>query len=495
MANPSADNWMSGLGIDIPQLRAGSTASASDDNGQSLQEDDNGQSLAPPDPATLALQQKIRSARSEAEGAVARYDAQKETEGTGPVQWAVGRVSNLTEHAVDFVSRNVVGTDGAAFADPGDSVWDGTSAAQDTADSAQAAIDAGDTDTAAAYADQAGDAASNASRLADRYQSGVIEGAEGAEDGFTAIKVSAEATDAVLATAVTGGAAAPAVAGGSATAANIVALTQGVGEAVGAQVTKRAYGDTVDWGSLSVDVLIQALMAKFGGELTEKLASSLAQRLASKYTPELLNKYLSAIVARVAMQDASAELKAAAQAAIDALTGQAVRMADLESKLLDNLTDPKSAFVAVVAGIADAKLGSFPDATGDAVLLDGTGGAADGAAAGDLLDATADAVPLDAPGDEAGADSADLPDATADAVSIDTSGSALPPPTVAPSSAKDAVNAALSQMTDDDILESVNNWKTGETPDQSNATAASDDGDSDPDAAGGASREKTDTPA
>jgi hypothetical protein len=470
--------------------------------------DDSGQSLAPAaaDPAALALKTEIRSARSEAKGAVARYDAQKDVES------GHGLVSGTSDFMTS-VSNRLFGED--AFKDPGDAVWDGTSAAQDAADSAEVALGAGDTETAAGYVEQARDAAGNASRLADGYGSGMVSGTGAAVTGLQAVKTGAEVTEVVLGTVVTGGAVGVAAAGGTATTAvplvgavstatvaTGIGLAQGIGEAAIPAAIKVAEGDTVDLAAVGADVLVQIALAKFGGRISGSLASAMTERLAGKFSSEILSKYLPGVIARVVLQEGSAVLKTAVQQVGETFRGQKITLDQFCDTLVANLLDWKGIAIAAITGGLEAQYrpsaggtsgdgAELPDATADAVLLDASGeGPASASSAGgtsgdgaDLPDATADAVLLDASGEgPASASSNTSPTAPAADVAQPAQapsaapqaapGSSLPPPKILPASAASAANAELHQMTDADIQRSVDNWDTGESSTPPPAAAA-----------------------
>jgi hypothetical protein len=445
--------------------------------GQSVELDDNGQSLAPatPDAAGLALKQQIRQVRSEATGSVARYDAQKDADSS---QGIVSTVS----HAMKSISNRMFGDD--SFKDPGEAVWDATSTAQDAADSADAALGSGDSATAATYVDQARDAAGTATRLADGYTDGMASGAQDTEVGLKGVKFLAEGTEAVLATVATGGAAGALASGtgtagvgattalpligevSTATAATVVSAAQGIGETVAPAIQKLIQGDAVDWVAVGVDVIIQGILAKFGGDLSQSLSLGIAKQLAGKFTGHVLQKYLPRILAREVLFEGSQLLKTAAQEALEPLRGQKVTLDQIHQALLANMLDGKGAVIAAVTGGVEAAY--TPSTSGS------SGAVAEMPNAGvdaEMPDVTEHAVLLEdgaqLPGD------AEMPDATEHAVLLEdgaqppqgtAAGSTLPPPTIAPRSAASAANAELAQMSDEEIEQSVDNWNTGETP-------------------------------
>lgn len=208
-----------------------------------------------------------------------------------------------------------------------------------------------------------------AEKLSKAYVQGLISTGEMTVTGLEYTRNISFVTLGVLAIIATGGAAAAGSGAvttttafgfevGTATAANVIATGAPIVATLGSAGVQAALGDKVDWTKVGVDIAVNLILSKFGGNVSNKL-----------FTAMLGNSSVRSIGAvafgRIFSSLATHELSTAFTTSVDftyrKLKGQNVTWNQFINELLERLLDPKGLIFAgimgaVVAG-ADVKFG------------------------------------------------------------------------------------------------------------------------------------------
>jgi hypothetical protein len=304
--------------------------------------------VAPAAPAavaqTAALKRQIAAAQSQAERALDAYEEQQKL---NKDQWFVAGVSRAAK-AVTSLGR---------FEDPGPRLKQTVAAVREGTKSASAALAAGDFARATAIAERIAILAQNSARWAHGYTEGMIDGAETSTTAIKTVDTGAKVVGAVAITVATAGGAAPVVIA----AATGVSVAGGMAASTAGVATKLALGEKVDWGMFSIDILIQALLARFGGPLGEGIAAAVAKRLGPSMAKTLGGSLIKSVVTQTVMHVDSAVLRTAIESSYQKLVGKDLTYRQVLQSFVALLTDPNSLVViaaTTAAGQAYAGRGS-----------------------------------------------------------------------------------------------------------------------------------------
>jgi hypothetical protein len=396
--------------------------------------------VAPPASAavaqTAALKRRIADAQSQAERALDAYEEQQKL---NKDQWFVSGVSRAAK-AVTSLGR---------FEDPGSRLKQTVAAVREGAKSASAALDAGDIAKATAIAERIAILAQNSARWAHGYTEGMIEGAETSTTAIKTVDTGAKVVGAVAITVATAGGAAPAVIA----AATGVSVAGGMAASTAGVATKLALGEKVDWGMFSIDILIQALLARFGGPLGEGIAAAVAKRLGPSIAKTLGGSLIKSVVTQTVMHVDSAVLRTAIESSYQKLSGKDLTYRQVLQSYVALLTDPNSLVViaaTTAAGQAYAgRSSSSPASTGKAPASTEASSPAQTPpkAAATPAAATSGAAPVEEPAAPAAKSAAaEAPTTSAMVTTEAASGAPTPPGKPQPPKFKDTKRHALADF-------------------------------------------------
>jgi Domain of unknown function (DUF4157) len=239
------------------------------------------------------------------------------------------------------------------------------------------AIAAADADTfaqaAALFAD-AETSAIKASKLWQAYFEGIISAGEMTITALEITRDVAFTTLGVLATIATAGAAAGATSAlgleiGSAGAANLIATGAPIVASVGGVAVQVAMGDKVDWGAAVIDVAMQLLVSRFGGQATKGIAGAVTKRLAGKLAAESLARIgIEKMIQATIIQEGSTALRTVVESVYHSLRGDKITWEQFLETLIARLTDPKGIAVTLLVSAittgAEAKYGGQAPSAG-----------------------------------------------------------------------------------------------------------------------------------
>ena len=334
MLTSAQRQWLQALGAGAA-LQAGKTSS-----------DEAAGASAPTAAATApALDKKpyverVETARRNVFTAFDRYQEQKNVEAEQSVIAALSRAAKEV-------------TTLGSFEDPGPALdrirADFLACAQGTV----AALQAGDAAAADAACAKLDALAARAAKLAYDYGEDVIDGAETAKTTVKVMDTGAKVVGGVALTLATGGAAAGVVAAEVVGTATAVSVAGGVAASTAGVATNLAIGQKVDWGMFSIDILIQALTARFGGELANGIAASVAKRLgpmAAKVGGIVIKNAATQIVLHVD----TTLFKKALEVGYGKLVGQNLTLQEVVDSTIAQLTDVSSLLVIAATAAAQS---------------------------------------------------------------------------------------------------------------------------------------------
>lgn len=317
---------------------------------------------------------RIGRAKGNVDAALARYEDQKKISGD---QWIISGLSRAAKEVTSL----------GAFDDPGPALNGILGQVRTAARSAIGVLNVDDFDSAEGICADLDLLATQAEKLALAYCEGLIDGAETAKTTVKVIDTGAKVVGGVALTVATGGAAAGVIAAevGTATA---ISVAGGVAASTAGVATKLALGDKVDWGLFSIDILMQGLLARFGGKLTEGIAGAIAQRL-GPMASTLGGAVIKNAAAQAVMHVDTTLFKAVLETAYQKLAGRELTLQQVYDSCIDQLTDPSSLVVLAATSAAQGH--------GDARAAAASGSAAPAlpaASAPALSEPSASAVPV-----------------------------------------------------------------------------------------------------
>ena len=300
---------------------------------------------AQPDEAARAADKKrfvarVEVARRNAFNARDRYQEQKKVEADQSI------IAGLSRVAKEVTSLG-------SFEDPGPALDQILEEFRSCAAGAVAALSAGDLAAADANCAQLDALAARAGKLAYDYTEGLIDGAETAKTTVKVVDTGAKIVGGVALTVATGGAAAGVVAAEVVGTATAVSVAGGVAASTAGVATNLALGQKVDWGMFSIDILIQGLTARFGGELTNGIALAVAKRL-GPMAATVGGAVIKNAAAQVVMHIDTTLAKQALEVAYQKLVGKDVTMQQVYDECIARLTDPSSLLVIAATSGAQA---------------------------------------------------------------------------------------------------------------------------------------------
>lgn len=196
-------------------------------------------------------------------------------------------------------------------------------------------------------------AAQEAHRLWWRYNERVISTAEGSVRTLTFTRDAAFLTLGVLAAIATGGAATATVAGievSTTTAATAISVGAPIVARIGEAGVRAGLGEQVDWVRVAADTVVDLVLVRLGG----RLAQGLFQRLGGNPAVRRLGADLARrVFTSVVMHEGATALRVIVDAIYRRMHGQAITWEQFGEALLDQMTDPRGLFIAVVMGAVE----------------------------------------------------------------------------------------------------------------------------------------------
>jgi hypothetical protein len=311
--------------------------------------------------AVAAIKDAAERVSNRASLAMGRYAAHQQVNVEHPLAAAT---AHLMAKAKAFVT-------GGHFEDPGPNLYPLDAKVTNGCSAAQGSARGGQFVAAAAALGDAEGAAGQISAMVEAYVSGMISAAETNVTVLEYTKTACFVIDGVIATVLTGGGAAgltaavgaEGVGGSVATASAIANFAPVVASAVGYGV-QAAEGDPVDWTKATADILIQVVLAKFGGKMTEGLAVGVIGKLTGTVgTAVIDNAYVRKIIAAEFMQAGSAMIQTVAATVISDLKGKHVTWAQFLAAMQKAVLDPKGIIAAAALGAVSAKYPAVSPAT------------------------------------------------------------------------------------------------------------------------------------
>ncbi|MDQ2735509.1 MAG: hypothetical protein M3Y55_11085, partial [Pseudomonadota bacterium] len=280
---------------------------------------------------------RITRAKNDVDSALARYEDQKKISDD---QWIISGLSRAAKTVTSLGN----------FKDPGPALNEILGQVRTSARSAIDALSANDLKSADGMCAGLDELATRAQKLASCYSEDLIEGAETAKTTVKVVDTGAKVVGGVALTVATGGAAAGVIAAevGTATA---VSVAGGVAASTAGVATRLALGDQVDWGLFSIDILMQGLLARFGGKLTEGIAAAVAQRL-GPLAATVGGPVIKNVATQAVMHVNSTMFKTALETAYQKLAGKNLTLQQVYDSCIEQLTDPSSLIVAAATSAA-----------------------------------------------------------------------------------------------------------------------------------------------
>ena len=289
---------------------------------------------------------RIEVAKRDTFAAFDRYQDQKKVSDD---QWIISGLSRAAKEVTTL----------GDFEDPGPELKRILDELRSSARNAIAALGADDLATADGICTRLDAMAVRAQKLAHCYSEDLIDGAETAKTTVKVVDTGAKVVGGVALTVATGGAAAGVVAAEVVGTATAISVAGGVAASTAGVATKLALGEKVDWGMFSIDILMQGLLARFGGKLTEGVAAAVAQRLGPA-AATLGGAVIKNLAAQAVMHVNTTMSKTALETAYGKLSGRDLTLQQVYDSYIAQLTDPSSLLVAAATAAAqghvDAKL-------------------------------------------------------------------------------------------------------------------------------------------
>jgi hypothetical protein len=305
--------------------------------------------------AAAALKDALQRVSNRADMAMGRYSAQQK----------INLDSPISAFGADLMAKAKAALSGGHYEDPGPRLYPLSAKVTNCISQARSAAGGGKfSDAAGALAD-AEEAAAQIAGMVQAYCDGIIGGAESNVAVLEVTKTVCFAIDGVIAIVITGGGAAALAegvgasgVGGSAATAGAIANFAPVVASGGTYALQVAEGDPVDWKKATADMVIQLVLAKFGGKMTEGLTSLVGRLGGSSLSSEVVRKI---IVAEI-MQAGSSCLQTVVSFAISKQEGKKVTWGQLMSAIEAAVLDPKGIVAAAALGAVSAKYPTTPGA-------------------------------------------------------------------------------------------------------------------------------------
>ncbi|MGD0432536.1 MAG: hypothetical protein ABSA58_15750, partial [Acetobacteraceae bacterium] len=305
--------------------------------------------------AAAALKDALQRVSNRADMAMGRYSAQQK----------INLDSPISAFGADLMAKAKAALSGGHYEDPGPRLYPLSAKVTNCISQARSAVGGGKfSDAAGALAD-AEEAAAQIAGMVQAYCDGIIGGAESNVAVLEVTKTVCFAIDGVIAIVITGGGAAALAegvgasgVGGSAATAGAIANFAPVVASGGTYALQVAEGDPVDWKKATADMVIQLVLAKFGGKMTEGLTSLVGRLGGSSLSSEVVRKI---IVAEI-MQAGSSCLQTVVSFAISKQEGKKVTWGQLMSAIEAAVLDPKGIVAAAALGAVSAKYPTTPGA-------------------------------------------------------------------------------------------------------------------------------------
>lgn len=193
-------------------------------------------------------------------------------------------------------------------------------------------------------------ASREAHRLWREFHEGTISAGEGAVRVLTFTRDASFVTLGVLAVIASGGAATSTVLGfevGTTSAATAVSVGAPIVARVGEAGVRAGLGEQVDWTRIAVDTAVDLVLVRLGGHLSQELF----QRLGGNPAVRSLGTDLSRrVFASVLTHEGTTALRVIVDATYRRLHGQEITWEQFGNALLDQMTDPRGVFIAVLMG-------------------------------------------------------------------------------------------------------------------------------------------------
>lgn len=361
MSTAEQDEWLRKLGVGAigRVVSAGATADA----GAAMA----GSSQPTPGPATTPqIAAKVdlgdEAAAAERRRLLARITAAKRNAAAALERYQDQRKINDDQRIISGLARAAKEvTSLGKFADPGPALNRILLGVRATARSAYAALDVNDFEKADGICTQMDESARKAHTLARSYSDDLIDGAETAKTTVKVVDTGAKVVGGVALTVATGGAAAGVLATNVATA-TAISVAGGVAASTAGVATRLALGEKVDWGLFSIDILMQGLLARFGGKLTEGIAAAVAQRL-GPLAATIGGAVIKNVAAQAVMHVNTTMSKAALETAYQKVNGRALTLQQVYDSCIEQLTDPSSIIVAAATAAAQGHVDAKATAT------------------------------------------------------------------------------------------------------------------------------------
>lgn len=198
------------------------------------------------------------------------------------------------------------------------------------------------------------EAAERASREAHRlwrtFFEGIISAGESSVAALTYTRDASFVTLGVLAIIASGGAAATTIAGfevGTTSTATAISLGAPIVARVGEAGVRAGLGEQVDWTRVALDTAVDLVLVRLGGRLSQ----GLFQRLGGNPAVRSLGSDLARrVFTSVILQEGNAALRTTIDASYRRLRGQPITWEQFADTLVNQLTDPRGLFIAILMG-------------------------------------------------------------------------------------------------------------------------------------------------
>jgi hypothetical protein len=286
--------------------------------------------------ATRTLRSASQGARITAEGALEGYRQQRAVDADFPI---VSRIVQIGIH------------------DPGAELSARVAEAQREASAVATMLASRNLAGALEHLGRAEEAAKAADALWRGYHRDVVETGESRVRTLEFTRDASFVTLGVLALIATGGAAAGAtttVAGvqvGTVAAANVVATGAPIAARVASTGMQAALGDEVDWGRVAIDTIVDVVISRLGGRLSNGIFTRLRGNPAVQQLGQLAFRR---IVASVLTHEAATAFRVIVNDAYTRLRGGRITWGQFGEDLLAHMTDPSGLFLATLMGTLHA---------------------------------------------------------------------------------------------------------------------------------------------